>query len=315
MRAVLLGGTGFIGSALAARLLERGYDVVITTRKPQREMGMFREAGRADPARLIFAAWDSKSPKDWVEYLDGADACVNLVGENIAGERWTSAYKERLRQSRLNAGRLVCEAMDAVRNKPRMLVQCSAIGYYGPRGDEILSEDEADTPARGPSFLAELARAWEASTLPVEELGVRRVVIRTGVVLGRGGGALEKIIPAFRLFAGGPLGAGRQWFSWIHLQDVVDAICHLIATESCRGVFNLTAPAPATMKDYCRALGHALHRPSWLPIPAFSLKLMLGDMADELLLNGQRVVPKRLLASGYAFAFPQLDAALRDLLS
>lgn len=314
MRVVLLGGSGFIGGALTALLLERGYDVVIATRDPSREPGLFRKAG-GQPASLSYAQWDKASAKGWLDALDGAKACVNLVGENIAGGRWSPERKERILESRLNAGRLVCEAVDAVRVKPEVLIQASAVGVYGLHHDEPLTEDGPIPPSLRPSFLADVAKAWEASTLPVEAAGVRRAVARTGMVLGRGGGALEKMLPAFRMFAGGPLGDGKQWLSWIHLNDVAGALLHLIERESCRGVYNLTAPEPAPMQAFCSVLGKILHRPSWLPVPAFNLRLLLGEMADELLLNGQRVAPQRLLDAGYAFQFPKLEDALRDLLA
>jgi uncharacterized protein (TIGR01777 family) len=314
MRVVLLGGSGFIGGALTALLLEHGCDVVVTTRSPSRESGVFRKADGA-AATLSHAQWDNASPAGWLEALDGAKACVNLVGENIAAGRWTSERKQRILGSRLNAGRLVCEAVAAVSTKPEVLIQASAIGVYGLQGDELLTEDGPAPAPLKPSFLADVAKTWEASTLPVEQSGVRRVIARTGVVLGRGGGALEKMLPAFRMFAGGPLGDGKQWLSWIHLRDVVRAMLHLIETPSCQGAYNLTAPTPVPMREFSQILGKILHRPSWLSVPAFNLRLALGEMADELLLNGQRVAPQRLLDSGFHFEFPLLEDALRDLLT
>ncbi|MGE4299286.1 MAG: TIGR01777 family oxidoreductase [Desulfovibrionaceae bacterium] len=302
MRTVIIGGTGFIGQALARLLHDSGHQVVVPARDPGR-------CGRMLPHGAVCVPWEPATPHArWVALTDGADALVNLAGEGIAARRWTPEQKQRILGSRLDAGGAATEAVRLVAHKPRVLIQASAIGYYGDRGDAMLDE----TAAPGTGFLADTAQAWEASTASVEAMGVRRAVIRTGVVLGAGGGALANFLTPFRLFAGGPLGPGTQWMSWIHLHDQCAAIAHLIHAPGASGVFNLTAPEPVTMRGFCKELGAALRRPSWLPAPAFALRLALGEMADELILASQRVVPARLRASGFTFTYPGLAQALRQ---
>ena len=299
MKAILLGGTGFIGRALASGLLDKGWEVAVATRDPSRYAD--REGG------IEYVSWDG----GWEAALEGAQAVVNLVGENISAGRWTRERKARILKSRVAAGEAVVRALEAATNKPALLVQASATGWYGGREDEILDE----TSAPGTGFLSEVCRAWEASTARAEDMGVRRVVVRTGVVLGPGGLVLKKFLPAFKLFLGGPLGSGKQWFPWIHLRDEVRAILHLMEDSTATGAYNLTAPEPVTMRAFCRALGKAMKRPSYLPVPGFALKALLGEMAVELILQGQRALPKRLLTSGFEFRFPGVDAALDNILS
>lgn len=308
MKTLVLGGSGFIGRMLAATLLDAGHEVVVVGRSPQRAARRFAE--RQTPL-LRFAAWDGRSAQGWGAELEGAHAVVNLAGANIAAGRWTAAQKQRILESRLSAGQAVCQAFAQAQNRPQVLLQASAVGYYGLRGDEEVHED---TPPLGGSFLATTAAAWEKSTDAVEALGVRRVLLRTGVVLGRGGGALRQMTTPFKFFVGGTLGSGKQWVSWIHIRDEVGAMLHLLRTPSAQGPFNLVAPNPATMKQLARAIGKAMGRPALLPAPACALRLVLGRMADELLLSGQRVSARRLLESGYVFAFPHLEQTLRDLL-
>ncbi|MHB1161827.1 MAG: TIGR01777 family oxidoreductase, partial [Chloroflexota bacterium] len=254
--------------------------------------------------------WDARTAAGWGQLADGADAIVNLAGESLAGGPWTEERKSRILQSRLNAGRAVLEAVEAAVQKPRVVVQASAVGYYGPRGDEEVTEE---TPPGG-DFLARVCVEWEASTAPVEDMGVRRAVIRSSIVLSTRGGALPRLMMPYRLFVGGPLGSGRQWYSWIHIADEVAAIRFLLENESARGPFNLAAPNPVTNARFSRQLGRALGRPSLVRTPAFALRLLLGEMATTVL-EGQRVVPRRLQALGFAFRFPDLEAALRDLIN
>ncbi len=303
MRVLILGGTGFIGRALTRELDAAGHEPVVLTRGPDRP----RQGGAHGSPEHVH--WDGERGDGFAKHLAGA-ALVNLAGENIAARRWTAARKKSLLHSRLSAGRAACEA--ARKARPTVLVQASAVGVYGPRGDELVDEETTSIAAR-PSFLEHVARQWEASTAEVESLGVRRVILRTGVVLGRGG-MLEKLLPPFRWYVGGPPGSGLQWLSWIHIQDAVGAIRFLIEHDDAAGPFNLTAPGAATMAGFCQTLGHVLSRPSWLSPPASALRLLLGELADELILSGQRVAPKRLLQLGYTFRFPELPSALRDLL-
>jgi len=299
MRVLITGGTGFLGRALAGRLQEAGYEVVVLSRQPER--------ARLPPG-VRAVRWDGRTAAGWGELADGAFALINLAGESI-GQRWTEATKRRLRESRLNAGRAVVEAVAAASTRPQVLLQASAVGYYGPRGDELLTE--TDPP--GSDFLAQLAVDWEASTQPVEAMGVRRVILRTGLVLERDGGALARLLLPFRLFVGGPLGDGRQGWSWIHRADWVEAVRFLMERADARGPYNLTAPQPVSNAEFARTLGRVLGRPSWLPVPAFALRLVFGEGAD-FLLTGQFVQPRRLLEAGFRFRYPDLESALRAIL-
>lgn len=298
---LITGGTGLIGRALTASLTEDGHEVIILSRNPERATG-FTDGVQVEK-------WDGRTTVGWVHLVDDVDAVVNLAGENIGAGRWTSLRKRRMLESRLNAGQAVVRAVEAAINKPRVFIQASGIGYYGPCGDEEITEE---MPA-GQDYLARFAVDWEASTAELEELGIRRVIIRTGVVLSTEGGALPRMLLPFRLFVGGRLGNGRQWLPWIHIADDVRAIRFLIDNDAASGVFNLTAPTPVTNADFSRLLGHTLRRPSFIPVPSFILRLLFGEMAT-LLLRGQRAVPQRLMQLGFTFNFPNLDSALQDAL-
>ena len=300
MRVIITGGTGLIGRALAADLLRDEHEVIALSRRPERATGV--------PTGMRVERWDARTAEGWGSLADGADAIVNLAGATIAG-LWTTSRKRSIRDSRLNAGRAVVEAIQRTSVKPRVVIQASGIGYYGPRGDELIAEE--DPP--GDDFLGKLAVEWEASTAPVEPLGVRRAIIRSGAVLSTKGGALPPLLLQFRLFAGGPLGGGRQWLPWIHMVDEVRAIRSLIDNESARGPFNLVAPNPLTNADFGRVLGRVLRRPFLFPIPALALRLLAGEMST-ILLDGQRAIPRHLHGLGFTFRFPEAEAALRDLL-
>ncbi len=302
MRVIIAGGTGLIGRALAADLVQDGHHVIVLSRTPERYTGRL-------PAGVQVERWDARRAEGWAHLADGADAIVNLAGENIAAGRWTPERKRRIRESRLNAGRAVVEAVQAASNRPRVVVQASAVGYYGPCGDEEVTENHPP----GSDFLARVCVEWEASTAPVEELGVRRPILRTGIVLSTEGGALPRMLPPFKLGLGGRLGSGRQWFPWIHIRDEVRAIRFLVEREDASGPYNLTAPNPVTNAEFTRALGRVLGRPALLPVPALALKVLFGEMAT-VLLDGQRAVPRRLLEAGFSFEFTDVEAALRDLL-
>ncbi len=311
MRIIITGGTGLIGQSLTARLSSQGHQVLILSRSPE---------GAAHPPRashdrpgVQIARWDARTADGWTELVNGADAIVNLAGASL-DRRWTPHYKRVIRDSRLHAGRAVVQAVEQASPRPGVVVQASGAGYYGPRGDQIVSE--AASPGTG--FLGHTAVAWEASTAPVEDpgpsgAGVRRVVIRSGVVLSAEGGALPRMILPFRFFVGGPLGSGEQWLPWVHIADEVRAIQFLIETEAASGPFNVTAPHPVTNAEFSRALGQAVRRPARFPVPAFVLRLLLGEMST-VILEGQRAVPRRLLDLGFTFRFGELHTALRDLL-
>jgi uncharacterized protein len=298
MRVVVAGGTGFIGSKLWESLLAKGHDVVLLTRDASRSRDLIHPKVRV-VSWARGAAWES-----WV---DGAGGIVNLAGESIA-RRWTVTAKARILASRLEATEKLRAAIEKAILKPSVLVNASAVGIYGPRGEETLDEDSPP----GSDFLATTCVAWEEAARKAEALGVRVALIRTGVVLGRGGGALAKMLPPFKAFLGGPIGGGGQLMSWIHLDDLAALYVFALENPEARGPFNGTAPNPVTMREFAKALGHALHRPSFLPVPAPAVRLLLGEMAT-VVLDGQRVVPKRAEALGFRFRFPEVDAALRDV--
>lgn len=303
MEVVLLGGTGFIGSALARQLAERGDSVIIPSRIP-----------RPDTVSGVrHAIWDGTSPQALASIMGNASAVVNLVGENLAAKRWSEAQKVRIVQSRLRAGNAVTEAMQGMDSPPPVLIQASAVGYYGSWPVADTAPDCTETSPAGTTFLARTAVAWEASTAAVETLGVRRCCVRTAPVLGRGG-MLDKMLPVFRAWLGGPVGSGLQPFSWIHLLDHVHATLFLLDTPTARGPFNLSSPQPVTMRAFSHILAQTLHRASFFTVPAVLARLAFGELAEELLLSGQKALPERLVAEGFTFRYPQLDKALAEIL-
>ena len=293
MRVFVTGGTGFIGAALCRRLVQDGHDVVIPTRTPPPQ---------TSHPMLRHVPWQTAA---WRELLAHSSAVVNLAGASIAGQRWNASRKQQLRASRLQTTRSLIEAIAAAPTKPAVLVNASAVGYYGPRGDEVLDE----TAPRGDGFLAQLCQEWEHEAQRAASFGVRVVRLRIGLVLGPRGGALAAMVPPVRFFLGGPLGRGGQWMSWIHRDDVIGLIEWALTHSHVHGALNATAPNPATMREFCSTLGRAMRRPSWAPVPSFVLRALLGEMAD-MLLTGQRVVPDTALRLGYTFRFPALSAAL-----
>lgn len=301
MRTIITGGSGLIGRAVAADLAASGREVIVLSRSPSRVTGL--------PARVRAEGWDGHTGRQWAGLADGAEAIINLAGENLAARRWTPQRRQQIRDSRVMAGQAVIEALQASKQRPRVLIQASAVGYYGPHGNDTVTEV---TPA-GSDYLAKVCLAWEASTAGADALGVRRAIIRTGLVLSASGGALPKLVLPFRFFAGGRMGSGRQWYPWIHLADEVAAIRFLLETEVAAGAFNLTAPNPLTNAELSATIGQVLKRPALLPVPSVALRLALGDMAT-VVLDGQRALPAHLLELGYRFRFPESTAALRDLL-
>ena len=303
MKVVITGGTGFIGTALTSALLERGDKVTLVTRAPV--IAQQSWDGRID-ARL----WNGRDPGPWVMAVNGADAVVNLAGESVVGGRWSGARKLALLKSRIDSTRAVVKALEAATERPRVFVCASAVGYYGghPKGDC------PESAPQGSDFLAALCGQWEREASTADKFEVRPVMARIGVVLGKTGGAFAKMLTPFKLGLGGPIGSGRQPFPWIHLDDAVGAILRSIDDAALSGPVNVVAPETATSAKFAKAMGRALHRPAFLPAPAFALRLALGEMST-MLLDGQRAVPKKLLDAGYAFRHPALDDALKDLAS
>ena len=295
MRVVVTGGTGFLGRALVAALVGRGNEAVVVTRDPSR-------AELAPGARGT--GWDGLATA-----VDGADAVVNLAGETIA-QRWTTAAKARIVGSRAQAAERVGAALRAAKSPPGVLVNASAIGFYGNRGDEELTEESS----AGSGFLAETTLAWERAAREAVPDGVRLVLLRTGIVLDPAEGALAKMLIPFRFGLGGPLGSGRQWMPWIHREDLVGLLLAALDDPRYAGPVNATAPAPVTMKELAATLGRVLRRPTFAPAPAFAIRAAMGEMA-ALVLDGQRAHPHKALALGFPFRFPDLEPALRDLLA
>lgn len=305
MRVIITGGTGLIGKALANSLAHDHHDVIVLSRNKNKTSGL------AGGVQVV--EWDARTAQGWGALADGTGAIINLAGESIAGEgfppsRWTPERKRRIRDSRVNAGKAITEAIKAANNKPSVLIQSSAVGYYGTHGDQDITED---APA-GSDFLSDVSKEWEAATAEVEKMGVRRVIVRTGIVLSSKGGVLPLMSLPFRLFAGGPIGSGKQQIPWIHIDDQIGAIRFLMENAAARGAYNLSAPNPLSNAEFGKAIGRALGRPSFFPTPGIAFKLAFGELA-MLLLEGQRAVPKRLQEAGYSFQYADADAALKDL--
>jgi uncharacterized protein (TIGR01777 family) len=302
MKIVVSGGSGFIGNVLVPRLLAEGHEIVLFTRDPA--------AARANlDLRVKVERWDGKTLGAWTPHIDGADAVLSFAGESIAGKRWTRIQKQRIIESRVDATNAIVEAIGKAFKRPAVLINASAVGFYGP----VESGDVPEDYPRGNTFLSETTDRWEQSARSVERYGVRLVLLRISVVLGERGGALAKMLLPFRLFVGGPIGTGRQWFPWVHVDDLVNTVLFALSNQSVSGPVNVVAPQAVTMKEFCTALGKSLHRPSWVPVPAFFLKLLLGEMSD-MVLTGQRAVPKALERHGFKFKFPHLSSALADIL-
>ncbi len=300
MKIIVTGGTGFIGRALINELAGQRHDVVVLTRK----------AGRPSRSVLRFVEWDARSAGLWQAELASAHVVVNLAGEPIADGRWTESRKKFLLNSRILATRLLVDALAGQSTNHPILVSASGIGYYGPSDDQLLDERSP----LGQGFLAELSSAWEAEALRAGQFGTRVVLLRTGMVLEREGGALPKMLLPFRLFAGGPILPGTQWMSWIHRRDLIGLIQWAIATPTVSGPVNAVAPEAVTMKTFCATVGKVLHRPSWLPVPGLALRVALGELGT-LMTTGQRVYPAKALAGGYDFRYPKLEPALRAILA
>jgi len=306
MRIIIAGGSGLIGRVLTSTLITSGDEVIILSRNPEMVKGM--------PTGVKVIKWDGKTLQDWWLEIEKSDAVINLTGENLSGEgflpsRWTKDRKLRLVQSRVNSGIVLTKAIERAKAKPLVFIQASGIGFYGTYQEKSLNEGDNG----GDDFSANLCKEWEASSQPVELMGTRRVVIRNGVVLSTKGGALPLLLLPYKLFVGGPLGDGHQIYSWIHITDEINAIQFLIRNNQAKGVFNLTAPNPVTNDEFGRTIGMVMKRPHYLPLPGFAMRLAFGEVSS-MVLEGQKVLPQKLLEAGYGFKFPILEDALKDLL-
>lgn len=295
MKILVTGASGLVGSNLSRRLWQAGHEVI----------ELRRHSGTATPQ----PTWHVEAGRIDLAPAGPLDAVVHLAGENIA-QRWTPEAMARIRDSRVEGTRLLSEALAGFAQPPRVLVCASATGFYGDRGEEVLDEHSA----RGRGFLADVCRDWEAATAPASRRGLRVATVRLGVVLASQGGALAKMLPTFRLGLGGPLGSGRQYWSWITLDDLLEVFVRLVEDATLSGAFNAVAPHTVTNREFTAALARALGRPAVLPVPAFALRMMMGGMADEALLASARVKPARLVEAGFRFQFPELGAALHHLL-
>lgn len=306
MKVAITGATGFVGSRLVKRLYGEGYRILVLTRNTAFAQKVF--PSEAFP-NLEIIAYTPNVSGSWQSAIAGCDGVINLAGEPIAEGRWTSERKQEILNSRKLGTQKIVEAIANANPKPPVLVNASAIGYYGT--SETATFDE--TSLSGNDFLAQVCQAWEAEARKVKDAGVRLVILRLGVVLGNGG-ALSKMIPPFQLFAGGPIGSGQQWFSWIHVDDLVNLILQALIKPEIEGVYNATAPNPIRMADLSQTLGQVMNRPSWLPVPAFAIEALLGDGAI-VVLEGQQVLPKRTVETGFKYKYLNLQSALTQILT
>ncbi|MBL4711135.1 MAG: TIGR01777 family oxidoreductase [Gammaproteobacteria bacterium] len=296
-RLLITGGSGFIGSRLVPVLLDQGYEVTVLTRNPEKTALHFNH---------------SVSTVERLSTLDDStvfDVVINLAGQGVTDKRWTSVIKKQLRDSRLITTQKLIKYLQTTEKKPACLISGSAIGYYGNQSDTIVDENMSGDS----SFSSKLCLDWEHEAQQAEALGIRTCYLRTGIVLGKKGGALAKMLPAFKFGLGGAMGDGEQWMSWVHIDDLIGIMLHIIKHKNISGAVNGTSPNPVTNKNFSSTLARVLNRPAFLPMPAFVLKLMLGEMAQELLLSGQRVIPKKILGAGYAFQYAELDKALSQV--
>lgn len=303
LKSVLLtGGTGFIGRSLTTALITQGHRVTVLSRDPSRTSSKL-------PKGAIAAAWNPEREGAWLDEIGRADAIIHLAGENVA-QRWTDDARRRIMSSRVMSTRLVVEGMRRAEKKPDVFICASAIGFYGPQPPSVTLDEESP---RGEGFLADVVEAWEAEAKPAQSIGVRTVLLRIGIVLGEGGGPLEKMIMPFRMFAGGPVGKGDHVMSWVHADDVVGLILFCLDKPEAEGVINAVSPKPVTNEELSKSIGRAMHRPSWFRVPESMVKVGMGDAA-EIITTGQRVLPKRAESLGYSFKWKDIDPALRSIL-
>lgn len=298
MKILITGATGFVGPTLVHHYNRTGFKVTVLTRSMM----------TTKTKTVSYVNWDGENPGDWEKEVDGVDAIINLAGESVA-QKWTPAVKQQLLESRLKATKALVHAIEKAHHKPKVFINASAIGYYGHRDGEVLDE----TATKGSGFLSDLCAAWEGEARKVEDFGVRTVLLRIGIVLEKEGGALAKFLPSFKMFMGGALGSGKQWMSWIHRDDLIHLIAYIIDHKEVQGVVNATAPNPVTMQEFAKTLGAVIERPAFMKVPGFVLKMKMGEMATEMLLSGQKVLPKKAEEIGFKFDHPEIGLALRTI--
>jgi len=298
MKILIAGASGFIGSYLIEAFIEKGYSVTGLSRNPQNQL-----SGK----NLSWKKWHDNDFSDWQADLESSDVVINLMGESLAGKRWTNSRKKVLLESRVNSSALFVKAYEKCKSKPDLFIQTSAIGYYA---DAPFSNEQSSA---GNDFLAEITIKWEQATAAIEQMNSNRVIIRTGVVLAEDSLIIKKFKLPFKLFAGGHLADGQQIISWIHIDDLVNSIQFMIENVKKSQIFNFTAPNPVTMEEFCKKLGKKMRRPSWLHVPAFILKILFGQMAEETMLKGHKILPENLLKSGYNFRYKEIGSALNSL--
>lgn len=299
---IITGATGLIGRKLSHKLSEAGYQIIVFSRNASSAKNILQK-------EFTYIDWDYHKSDNWIESISSADAIVHLAGINLFSKRWNQKFKEEILASRKETTKVLVDAIKLSERKPEVFVSASGVGYYGDCGDKLLDEN---SPA-GNDFLAEVCKVWESEAAEVQRAGVRRVSVRTGIVLSKEDGALKKMLLPFKLFIGGPLGNGKQWFPWIHIDDIVGIYCHAIENQNLSGAVNAASPNICTMKEFARTFGKVLHRPSLFPVPEFALKIAIGE-AGKVVLMSQRVEVKKILDSGYRFKFEKLEEALRNLL-
>jgi len=299
MKILITGGTGFVGTQLTSRLIQDRHEVTILTRS--------LKGAKSPSPGISYLEGDPTRKGPWQEAIKNHDAVINLAGASIFA-KWTDEHKKAIRQSRVNTTRNIVEGIPSRSERPFTLFSTSAVGYYGFCGDEELTEESP----QGDDFLARIAVEWEGEALKAEDKGARVVITRFGIVMGEKGGALSQMIPLFKKYIGGPIGSGKQWFSWVHIKDLTEAFAFLLRHPEISGPFNLCSPNPVRNKDLARALGKALHKPSFMPAPGFMIKLVLGEFGS-VILEGQRVIPRRLLDNGFVFQYPDIEKALQGI--
>ena len=299
---IVTGATGLIGRKLCSKLLEQGNEITIFTRNPEAAKKVMRGAKK-------YVKWNYNNPEEWKDYLNETDSVIHLAGTNIGAKRWNNKFKKELFNSRIESTRQLVNIIKNCENKPKSFITASAVGFYGDRADEVLIE-KSNT---GKDFLSNLCSEWEKEAEKIEDQNVRRVSLRIGLVLNNEGGVLKKFLPPFKIFLGGPLGNGKQWFPWIHIEDLINILIHTIKTESLQGPVNIASPGIVRMNDFATSLGKVLQRPSFFQVPKFILKIAVGEFADAII-SGQKVSVDKLLNSGYNFRFTDLEKALKNLL-